>query len=191
MNRRPGPAAHDAVEDALPDHIPDHGDLHRLAARILHHATDRDRTLATAESCTGGLVASVLTDIPGSSHAYLGGWVVYANQRKTDDLGVPASVIDAHGAVSGPVAEALARGARERSGADVAVATTGIAGPGGGTQEKPVGTVWIGVAGPDGAHADLHETDHGDRLANKAAFARGALEALAAALGVEGRSDTR
>ena len=107
-------------------------------------------TLATAESCTGGLVAARLTSVPGSSDVVLGGVVSYADAVKTSELGVPAALLAAHGAVSPEVAEAMARGARERLGADVAVAVTGIAGPGGGTAEKPVGLVYLHAEGPDG-----------------------------------------
>ena len=113
---------------------------------------EQGKTVATAESCTGGLIAGMLTDVPGSSAAVLGGWVTYANAMKADQLGVPIALIQEHGAVSQPVIEAMARGALERSGADFALATSGIAGPGGGTDDKPVGTVWIGLAARDSDH---------------------------------------
>lgn len=102
--------------------------------------------LATAESCTGGLIAHWMTSLPGSSATYVGGVVAYANTIKTAILGVPASLIEQAGAVSAPVAEAMAAGARERLDADVAISTTGIAGPSGATPDKPVGLVFIGVA---------------------------------------------
>lgn len=102
--------------------------------------------VATAESCTGGLLAKMLTDVPGSSAWYRGGWVVYSNSLKETQLGVPAHLIAKHGAVSEPVARAMAEGALARSGADCALATTGIAGPGGGSFRKPVGTVCIALA---------------------------------------------
>ena len=108
------------------------------------------RRIATAESCTGGLLAARLTERPGSSAYLAGGLVAYANEAKTDLLGVDPALIDAHGAVSEPVAEAMAAGALRRFGADTAVAITGIAGPGGGTEEKPVGTVCFTVAVADG-----------------------------------------
>jgi nicotinamide-nucleotide amidase len=108
------------------------------------------RRIATAESCTAGLVAARLTDIPGSSAYVAGGVVAYANEAKAGMLDVDAALIEAHGAVSEPVAEAMARGALHRFGADTAVATTGIAGPGGGTEEKPVGTVCFSVMLADG-----------------------------------------
>jgi nicotinamide-nucleotide amidase len=110
-------------------------------------------TLATAESCTGGMVAARLTDIPGSSAVFLGGIVAYADELKRAELGVPAEVLERHGAVSAETAAAMARGARERLGADVAVAVTGVAGPGGGTAEKPVGLVYVHAAGPEGERA--------------------------------------
>ncbi len=109
-----------------------------------------NRRIATAESCTAGLVSARLTDIPGSSAYVTGGVVSYSNEAKTDLLGVDATLIETHGAVSEPVAEAMARGALDRFDADTAVATTGIAGPGGGTKDKPVGTVCFSVMLADG-----------------------------------------
>jgi nicotinamide-nucleotide amidase len=103
-------------------------------------------TIATAESCTGGLLAARLTELPGSSDYVRGGVIAYANEVKVDLAGVPVALIEAHGAVSREVAEALADGARARAGADLGVGITGVAGPGGGTEEKPVGLVWISVA---------------------------------------------
>jgi nicotinamide-nucleotide amidase len=110
-------------------------------------------TLATAESCTGGMVAQRLTSVPGSSQVFLGGVVAYADELKVGELGVPAEVLERHGAVSAETAAAMAAGARERVGSDVAVAVTGIAGPGGGSDEKPVGLVFLHAAGPDGARS--------------------------------------
>ncbi len=107
---------------------------------------DRSLTICTAESCTGGLVAKRLTDVPGSSDYFLGGVVTYSNELKTDLLGVPPALLEEHGAVSEPVAAAMARGALRLLGADCAIATTGIAGPGGATPEKPVGTVYVATA---------------------------------------------
>lgn len=102
--------------------------------------------LATAESCTGGLVGGLLTSQPGISSVYVGGFVTYTNQMKTDLLGVPAEMIAQYTEVSAPVAKAMAKGARARTGADIAVSLTGIAGPGGGSEQTPVGTVYIGVS---------------------------------------------
>lgn len=104
------------------------------------------KTVATAESCTGGLLAKQLTDIAGSSSYFQEGFITYSNQAKTDLLGVPASVIEQNGAVSEPVATAMAEGARARARSDYALSITGVAGPDGGTDEKPVGTVWIALA---------------------------------------------
>lgn len=109
------------------------------------------RTIAVAESCTGGLLAVRLTDLPGASARVLGGVVAYSNEVKVAQVGVPRETIERHGAVSEQVARALAAGARERFGADVGAGVTGIAGPGGGSEEKPVGLVWLSVQGPGGA----------------------------------------
>jgi competence/damage-inducible protein CinA-like protein len=114
---------------------------------------ERGLTLVTAESCTGGLVGGRLTDVPGSSDVFLGGAIVYSNEAKVAQLGVPAALLAAHGAVSAEAAAAMAQGARELLGADVAVAVTGVAGPGGGTEAKPVGLVFIHASGPLGDHA--------------------------------------
>jgi len=119
-------------------------------------------SLAVAESCTGGMIGSMLTDVPGSSDYLLLDAVTYANSAKTQVLGVATDVLRAYGAVSAETAAAMAEGARRVSGSDVAVATTGIAGPGGGTDEKPVGTVWIGFASADGTLAMRHQLS-GDR----------------------------
>jgi nicotinamide-nucleotide amidase len=117
---------------------------------VLERFRGRGLTLATAESCTGGLVAARLTSVPGSSDVFVGGVVAYSNESKLRELGVPPEVLERHGAVSAEAAEAMAEGARAALGADVAVSVTGIAGPGGGTPEKPVGLVFVGVAGPEG-----------------------------------------
>lgn len=109
------------------------------------------RFLAVAESCTGGLLASLITEVPGSSRYFTHGWVTYSNQAKNTELQVPREMIDQYGAVSEQVALAMARGARRRSGADYAISITGIAGPGGGSDQKPVGLVYIAVDGPEGA----------------------------------------
>ncbi len=117
---------------------------------VLEACRSRRLTAATAESCTGGLVAARLTSVPGSSDVVLGGIVSYANSVKEAELGVPAEVLATYGAVSAETATAMARGARTRLGADVAVSVTGIAGPGGGSAEKPVGLVYLCASGPEG-----------------------------------------
>jgi len=120
---------------------------------VLGLCRERDLRLATAESCTGGLVAARLTDVPGASDVFCGGIVAYADDLKLHQLGVPADVLAARGAVSAETAAAMAAGARERLGADVAVAVTGVAGPGGGTPEKPVGLVFFHASAPGGEQA--------------------------------------
>lgn len=110
-------------------------------------------TLSTAESCTGGYIASKITSVPGSSAYFLGSVVAYDNEIKKNWLGVPASDIEAHGAVSEQVVTAMAEGVKQKMGTTYAIATSGVAGPDGGTAEKPVGTVWIAVSGPDGTLA--------------------------------------
>ena len=124
------------------------------AAATLDALRTAGATLATAESCTGGLIAATLTAIAGSSDVVHGGFVTYANAAKVAMLGVDPAAIEAEGAVSDAVARAMATGARARTGATVAIAVTGVAGPGGGSPDKPVGTVWFGVAAPAGVHAE-------------------------------------
>jgi nicotinamide-nucleotide amidase len=116
-----------------------------LAAIVLDLCRERGLHIATAESCTGGLLGARLTAVPGSSDVYLGGVVTYANAVKEEWLGVPAEAIHEYGAVSEPVARAMAAGVCERSGSEIGVAITGVAGPGGGTPDKPVGTVWVAI----------------------------------------------
>ena len=130
------------LEDLFGDHIIGEGDV-LLAERVLELLRERGQTLATAESCTGGLIASMLTRIPGSSDAFHAGFVTYANDIKHNVLGVSDQVLAQQGAVSEPVVQQMARGAMERAGADYAVAVSGIAGPDGGSEDKPVGTVWL------------------------------------------------
>jgi PncC family amidohydrolase len=151
-------------------------DLHALAARIQDVCLAHGWTVATAESCTGGLVADTLTDVPGSSGYVLGGIVAYADRIKAALLGVDPELIAARGAVSAHVAKAMALGARERFGTTFGLAVTGIAGPGGGSATKPVGLTFIAVATP--ARVDIRRhTWTGDRIANKQASA-GAVLAL-------------
>jgi PncC family amidohydrolase len=126
-------------------------DERTIEEHVLALCRARGLTLATAESCTGGLVAERLTRVPGSSDVFLGSIVAYADAVKTAQLGVPEALIREHGAVSADVAEAMASGARERLGADVAVGITGVAGPGGGTPEKPVGLCYVAAETPAAA----------------------------------------
>jgi nicotinamide-nucleotide amidase len=128
-------------------------DDRKVEEHVLDLMRERGLKLATAESCTGGLVSSRLVSIPGSSAVFLGGVVSYANAVKQEALGVPAELLDTYGSVSPEVARAMAEGARERLGADVAVSVTGVAGPTGGTPEKPVGLVYLHAVGPDGSLA--------------------------------------
>jgi nicotinamide-nucleotide amidase len=118
--------------------------LARLAVRVGRHLLDSRRSVATAESCTGGWIAKALTDIAGSSQWFTEGFVTYSNESKVLSLGVPVSVLQAEGAVSEAAVRAMATGALKRSGAQLSVAVTGIAGPGGAVAGKPVGTVWLG-----------------------------------------------
>ncbi|WP_234729853.1 CinA family protein [Acidocella facilis] len=132
------------------------------AAALVELYRAKKLRLATAESCTGGLVAGAITAIPGSSAVFTHGFVTYANAAKTQMLGVPETMLAANGAVSAPVARAMAEGARRLAEADYAVSVTGIAGPDGGSIEKPVGTVWFGIAGRNGSMAH-HQRFHGER----------------------------
>lgn len=125
-------------------------DILDRAKAALDAARRRKLTMATAESCTGGLVAAALTVVPGTSDVLDGGFVTYSNAAKTRMLGVPADLIARHGAVSEQVAAAMAEGAIDRCGVDLAVSVTGVAGPGGGSEHKPVGLVWFGAVGPAG-----------------------------------------
>jgi len=148
-----------------------------LATEVGHTLRDHHLTVATAESCTGGLVAAALTEIPGSSAWFMAGWVTYSNAAKQRDLGVDAQLIIDHGAVSRPVVEAMARGARQRAETDWAVAVSGVAGPGGGTADKPVGTVWLAWAGAGGVLSERCHFD-GARAAVRHAAACHALSIL-------------
>ena len=153
-----------------------------LARRLSDICLDRGLTVCTAESCTGGLVSHAITEIAGSSAYFRGGFVTYADDVKHDQLGVAQELLDAHGAVSAQVARAMAEGARQRLGAAVAVAITGIAGPGGGSAEKPVGLTYVGVADDAGVDVRRHQWT-GDRGANKRDSAVAALELLLERLG--------
>lgn len=125
-------------------------DIQDLARQVVAKASARELMVSTAESCTGGLVAGALTDVAGSSAVVERGFVTYSNAAKAGMLGVPADVIEANGAVSEPVARAMAEGAVANSDASVSVAVTGIAGPGGGSDQKPVGLVHFAARGPSG-----------------------------------------
>ena len=130
-------------------------DIFRLSKALLEAAKEADVRIGVAESCTGGLLGAAITAMPGSSAIFTGGFLTYSNQAKSDLLGVPSSLIDRYGAVSAPVALAMAQGTRDRLGTDLAVSITGIAGPGGGSPEKPVGTVWFGLASRTGVRAEV------------------------------------
>jgi nicotinamide-nucleotide amidase len=134
--------------------------------------------LSTAESCTGGLIAAACTDLAGSSAWFERGFVTYSNAAKIELLGVDAALIDAHGAVSEPVARAMAVGALQHARAQVAVAVTGVAGPSGGSADKPVGTVWFGFAIRSSVSTEMHHFE-GDRAAVRQAAVRHAMTRLA------------
>jgi len=156
--------------------------LLQAATRLLAECRARGLMLATAESCTGGLIAATLTEIAGSSDVVDRGFVTYSNTAKSDMLGVPAVLIEANGAVSGPVAESMATGALQRSEAALTVAVTGVAGPGGGTKDKPVGTVWFAVASAGADTAAERRVFPGDRAAVRHATVEHALAMLSAAV---------
>jgi len=128
-------------------------DIFAEAKSITLLATEKGLTIGTAESCTGGLIGGAITAIPGSSAVFKGGIIAYDNTIKTKLLGVSPSVLGKYGAVSEKTAERMAAGAVERLGVDIALSVTGIAGPGGGSEDKPVGTVWMGIATKDGVSA--------------------------------------
>lgn len=152
-------------------------DIESLAREVVEAAAARGLMIATAESCTGGLVSAALTAVPGSSAAVERGFVTYSNAAKSGLLGVPEALIEAHGAVSEAVARAMAEGALARSEARLAVSVTGIAGPGGGTADKPVGLVHFAAAGPAGVvHAERRFGDIGREVVR--------LESVRVALGL-------
>jgi nicotinamide-nucleotide amidase len=144
-----GRAVAEAMRDALAPYLFSE-DERSVSEIVIDLCRGRGLRLATAESCTGGMVASRITAVPGASDVFAGSVVAYSNEVKETGLGVPAELITAHGAVSAEAAAAMAEGARNRLGADVAVAVTGVAGPGGGTPAKPVGLVFVHAIGPDG-----------------------------------------
>jgi nicotinamide-nucleotide amidase len=148
-----------------------------LVDALAHQLKRRGLMMATAESCTGGLIAGACTEVSGSSEWFERGFVSYSNAAKHELLGVPMALIDQHGAVSEPVARAMATGAVAHSPAQLAVAVTGVAGPTGGSAEKPVGTVWFGWATPEGVFTE-HQRFDGDRAAVRQATVRHALAGL-------------
>jgi len=156
-----------------------------LETRLVAICKGRGVTLATAESCTGGLVAERITSVPGSSAVFLGGVVSYANAVKRDLLGVPQEILGRAGAVSAPCAEAMAAGARDRLMADVAVSVTGIAGPEGGTPQKPVGLVFLGLATSAGVRSERCQFE-GDREAVRRQASDRALSLLAESVQMAG-----
>ena len=130
-------------------------DIEELVKQLAAKLTEKGWMLATAESCTGGMIAAACTDLAGSSQWFDRGFVTYSNEAKTEMLGVPAELITQHGAVSEEVVRAMAEGAIRHSRAQVSIAVTGIAGPGGGSEEKPVGTVWVGWSSPSKTQSTL------------------------------------
>ena len=153
----------------------DHEDtLESCIGRLLNES---GKTLSAAESCTGGLISSLITGVPGSSSYYLGSVTSYANSVKTDVLGVAPEIIEKHGAVSSECVAAMAEGVRKLTGSDFSVATSGIAGPGGGTESKPVGLVWIGVSSEHGTET-YSMNFRNDRKRNIERFASSALNLL-------------
>lgn len=153
-----------------------------LAAKIIAACTAKGVRLASAESCTGGLIIACLTEIAGSSAVVDRGFIVYSNQAKRDLLGVPARLIDRHGAVSEEVARAMAGGAQERAGVEIAIAVTGVAGPGGGTAVKPVGLVHLALAVGNRIDA-VRAIFDGDRQAVREATLNRGLQMIESALG--------
>ncbi len=153
-------------------------DLKRRAEALLESYRRAGLTIVTAESCTGGLIAGCLTEIAGSSDVVERGFVTYSNAAKTEALGVPEELITRVGAVSAEVAEAMAQGALEHSQADVAVAATGIAGPGGGTAKKPVGLVFLGGCRRGEAPHSRRHVFGGDRAKVRLASVEAALDLL-------------
>lgn len=164
-------------------------DLERLAKDLLQHLRRRHMRLATAESCTGGLIAATLTEIAGSSDVVERGFVTYSNDAKADLLGVPQAVLAQHGAVSEPVARAMAEGALKASPADLAIAVTGIAGPGGATPTKPVGLVHLAVAGRNIEMRHERHVFAGDRREVRRATVERAFQMIRDAAGQEPDDD--
>ena len=154
-----------------------YSDILQLVSQLSGALLRKRQKVCTAESCTGGLIAKTFTDLAGSSDWFDRGFVTYSNAAKSEMLGVPPSVIEDYGAVSEAVANAMASDALRHSDADFAVAVTGVAGPGGGSEEKPVGTVWIAVASAEQLVSKRHQFD-GDRQAVREATLQAAITAL-------------
>ena len=152
-------------------------DIQALTRQLAGLLLAKGHMVATAESCTGGMIAAACTDLAGSSAWFERGFVTYSNEAKTELLGVPAALITEHGAVSEPVARAMAEGALRHARAHIAVAVTGVAGPGGGSTDKPVGSVWFGWATATGVKTQLRHFD-GDRQQVRQATVRHALQGL-------------
>ena len=167
------------VVQGSPSDIASSADIQSTVLAIADRLLVGSQTLCTVESCTGGGVAAALTDVAGSSAWFEYGFVTYSNGAKSDLVGVDARLIESRGAVSREVAQAMAEGGRQRSGADFALAVTGIAGPGGGSRDKPVGTVWFAWAGPGWSESVCRLFD-GDRAGIRRQATAHALEGLLA-----------
>ena len=154
------------------------GALRRISAEVVKTLKKKQATLSTAESCTGGLIAKSITDISGSSAVLAGGVVTYTNRIKIDVLGVDADIIAEHTEVSHACAEAMAKRAREQFGTDYALSATGYAGPGGGTEKDPTGTVYIGIATPNGVRSERVCVENATRAQVRNAVAYYALTML-------------
>jgi len=158
-------------------------DIHDLARKLIESCTAQKRKIATAESCTGGLIAAALTEIAGASDVFERGFITYSNEAKIELLGVDAALLQREGAVSAEAAEAMATGALQRAKADIAISATGIAGPGGGTPAKPVGLVYIGLATRDGAVFHYKCLFKGDRDDVRMQAVREALKLMGSIIG--------
>lgn len=185
LTTKPGRPASDTMMQALAGQVRSrledwlfaegHDTMEDVVGRVL---TDKQLTVALAESCTGGLIGHRLTQVPGSSNYVDRGIVCYSNRAKTELLGVPPELIERYGAVSAEVAEAMARGVRERSGTSMGLSVTGIAGPGGATPTKPVGLVYVGLNAQHGEHMTKEHRFHGDRTVIKQRSSQAALDLL-------------
>lgn len=176
----------------MKNNVPTLAQLRELSAELGGQLKQRHLSIALAESCTGGMIASILTDIPGSSHYVMGGVVSYSNFAKMQVLGVRTETLDAHGAVSPETALEMSQGVRDLLQTDLAIAVTGVAGPGGGTPEKPVGLVYLHLATANVDWGEMHIWPH-DRIGNKhatvAASLRLALRYLQEGMADAGRQD--